>query len=291
MILIPDMKMGPFCRTQWVSPKAKHVWEPRVAKAASAYYRLELETVKAGIRKCTTRHVSPDRLDSQLKEFAKEGLVWLPRVRVGAYSGFANAHPAVIDGKPWNWYGPVAASIEHALAFVEAEERGDHDTIGQLLGFPPCCRKLFSTVWMAGYVDPVWQSACETKTAKLAGERHLTLAGDDLWLSWYGTRYNGTRLTPHLACSFNCKGTLENARNWWEQGQKQRVRGLRELKALLSLPTRWDALHGVTQVTTPIFRLVTNSVACAEQHIIDKQGPFIPKEAATGLTFPFNQRV
>jgi hypothetical protein len=106
-------------------------------------------------------------------------------------------------------------------------------------------------------------------------------------MSWYGSRYNGVRLTPHLACSFDCPGTLDNARKWMDLGTQLKLNGLTELHDILNMPTSWDVMHGIAMVTTPVFRLVTNSVPCTEQFVIRKEGNFVPKEAAKGLTFPF----
>lgn len=281
--------MPPSARTIWVSPQAQAEWESRIQRAAAAYWRLEKETVRAGIRRCTTGHMNPERLPLELADLAKQGLVFLPRLAVGSYQGFAHSHPKVEAGKPWNWYGPIAASISDALAFVEAEQHGDHDTIGELLGYPQCCREFFRTVWMAGYIDPVWQAAQRTNAGSVLSRTDylIELKGEELAHTWSGSRYNGLRLAPHIPCSFSCEETHERVSEWLQLGRQLNIPGIDDLVALLNMPVEWNALHGVALVTTPIYRVVTNTVACHPKHVVRKHGEFIPKEAATGLIFPF----
>lgn len=284
MDLIPGIDLPPSCRISWTSPRAQEVWEPRVAAAAQAYSILERETVKHGLRSCTTTHINPDRLNQEMAELAKDGLVFLPRVKVGSYAGFAHRHPAVEQGKPWNWYGPVGNSIKAVYEFVEAERRGDHRTVAKLLGYPSCCSEFFSTVWLAGYIDPVWQAAERT----IDTDSHLLeLKGDRLHLTWFGSRYNGIRLTPHLACSFDCAETQQRSQAWLDLGRNLKVPGLSELIDLLNMPVEWNCLHGIAWITTPLYRLVTNSVGCHPRFVVRKHGAFIPKESARGLVFPF----
>lgn len=289
MRLIPNFDMPPSCRTIWTSPEAQQIWEPRVALASRAYWKLERETVKAGIRRCTTTHVNPDRMADEMRDLAKDGLTFLPRLKVGSYNGFAHRHPPVEPGKPWNWYGPIGSSVESARAFVEAEEQSDHRAIGDLLGYPKCCQEFFSTVWMAGYVDPVWQAAERTDADyfKMRTGNVAELSGPGMHMTWSGSRYNGLRLAAHIPCSYSCESTRRMSSLWIQLGRDLGVPGIEELIDLLNMPTEWNALHGIAWVTTPIYRVVTNTVACTEKFVVRKHGEFIPKEAARGLTFPF----
>ena len=61
------------------------------------------------------------------------------------------------------------------------------------------------------------------------------------------------------------------------------------LKALLSMPIEWDSYRGAVVVRTPIFYIVTTSTPYAERKVIQYNGDFIPKEAASGIRFPFNR--
>ena len=50
------------------------------------------------------------------------------------------------------------------------------------------------------------------------------------------------------------------------------------MEALLSMPMSWNVLHGVAEIRTPIFWVITGSVPAAEKYSVWVKGEFIPKE-------------
>lgn len=258
--------MPPFARTVWASPEAKQIWEPKINVASRAYYKLELETVIRKTRDCTTRHINPDRMDSEIRELSQMGLVFLPMQKVGTYTGFAHRHPPVIKGKPWNWYGVVSHSPKYAEAFALATDRRNHGAIGDLLGYPQCCQSFFSEMWPNGFIDPIWQAAINTRGA-VKSDYKIELPTECSPL-WTGLRYIGVRLTPHLSCSFSCSPTAEIVNQWLEIGKD--LEGIEDLQELLSLPCEWNCSKGIAIVTTPYFKISTNSNPCWPTHIVMK---------------------
>jgi hypothetical protein len=254
-----QFSMPPSARTVWASAVARKEWEPKIQRAASAYYQLERLTVREGLRECTTFHASPDRIESEVRALAKQGLCYLPMRKVGNYSGFAHSHPPVIQGKPWSFYGVIGRNAQSLEAFADASDKGDHMAIGKLLGYPECCASFFSKVWTAGYVDPIFQAATVNG--------HPTEAVWESSLIWPGYRYIGVRLSPHLPCSCNCAESIKMAERWLSIGHGLPIPDLLEV---LSLPCEWDCLKGVAQITTPYFRIVTNSIPCYPRHIVRK---------------------
>jgi len=297
MMELLGFDMPPFARIQYVTAGVKNEWEPRVARAAKAYYDLELLTVKHGVRACTTRHVSPQNLEYDLQNFARHGLVWLPIQRVGSYQGFAHKHPPVQEGRPWAWYGVVARTMEDALKFVEASTtKFDHDVLGQLLGYPDCCRKFFNEVWGAGYIDPIWQQAGGDLEHMIQhevteGQEMVHFSSSVSHLTVSMLRYIGVRIVPHIPCSVGCKHSEHIAQAWFEVGEKEEVEGLRDLVALLTLPTEWDCLRGIAVVSTPLFKIQTNSMTTTKRYIVRKDGEWYPEEAPSGLKFPWQTKV
>jgi hypothetical protein len=251
------IKIDPFVRTIWKSLDIRKEWEPKIALACSAYNRLERMTVAKGMRICTTAHIDPDKMEASILDLANSGLSFLPIYRVGAYQGYAHTHPPVIPGKPWTWYGVVAKSAEQAAEFVNATKHNDHLKMGELLGYPKCCTEFFADVWPQGFIDPIWQSAGEKSDIENS-------------ILWYGYRYIGARLIPHLSCSFTCEESLKLATSWIELGIAEQIKGIDELLELLSLPCEWDCFKGIAQIKTDYFRIVTNSVPCDERHIVRK---------------------
>ena len=257
MQLLEGIELPPFARTQWKNAESREEWGPVVKLATQAYNRAELETVRQGWRRCTTMHFNPNSMTEDIKRL--KGLAYLPITRVGCYQGFAHRHPAVEDGKPWNYYGVVGKTVEDAWAFVEATRVGDHGAMGDLLGYPKCCQDFFSTVWMAGFIDPVYQAAERTEGAKIEGNTVVIPSS----ATFDGLRYIGVRMVPHLPCSFSCQGSGEIAEKW------QLLEGMDTVAKLLALPITWSCLNGIALVSTPHFQVSTNSNPCYPIHIVE----------------------
>ena len=257
MNLVKGIDLAPFARVQWKDPESRQEWEPILKQAVEAYNAAELETVRRGWRRCTTQHFNPNSMTEDIKRL--KGLAYLPITRVGVYQGFAHKHPAVVEGKPWNYYGVVGKTAEDAWAFVEATRTGDHRAMGDLLGYPKCCQDFFSTVWMAGFIDPVYQAAERTEGAKIAGNTVVIPSS----ATFDGMRYVGVRMVPHLPCSFSCKGSREMAEKW------QLLEGMDTVAKLLNLPIAWSCLNGIAIVSTQFFRISTNSNPCYPLHCVE----------------------
>lgn len=257
MKLIEGVDLAPFARTQWKDAESRREWEPILKRAVQAYNAAELETVRQGMRRCTTQHFNPNTMTEDIKRL--KGLAFLPIQRVGVYQGFAHKHPAVVQDKPWNYYGVVGKTAEDAWAFVDATQKGDHRAMGDLLGYPKCCQEFFSTVWMEGFIDPVWQAAAATEGAQIDGQTVRIPSS----ATFDGLRYVGVRMVPHLPCSFSCEGSGEMAEKW------SLLEGMDTTLKLLSLPIQWSCLNGIAVVETPYFRIATNSNPCYPKCVVE----------------------
>jgi hypothetical protein len=286
-----DFTLPPSARTIFVSRPVKEKYEPMIAKASTAFYDLEVATVKHGLRACTTRHIHPDNLEAVQKAFEEQGLIFLPFKKVGSYAGFAHYHPPVIEGEEWGWYGAVARNKEDAerFAYYSTEEL-NHVELGRLLGYPECCLKFFKEVWLSGYIDPVWQQAERTESNVRAKHEHIIVMNQDSpYESNAMMRYIGIRAVPHIACSFDCKHTEKMGKDWIALGERLGMEGMEELKYFLQMPVEWDASKGIAYVTTPIFKIETNSVPCYPKYVVRKEGTIFPPETPNGRKFPFTE--
>ena len=107
--------MREFTRVMWTSDSARAVWAPRVAAIQRAWARVELESVRQGLRPAA--------------------LVF------GADTVQAAGLPAAAVAPDRFAVGPGASALAQAYAAQ------DDDRIGALLGFPRCCRAFFDRVW------------------------------------------------------------------------------------------------------------------------------------------------
>jgi hypothetical protein len=264
MQLIKGLDIQPFVKIQYASEAAKAEYSEKIRLASQCYFQLERETVKAGLRRCTTTHAAPGNMNQLSRELARQGLVFLPYKKVGVYSGMAHAHPPVVEGQPWSYYGPIAARIEDAELFCSSEDAGDHETIADLLGYPKCCRTFFRETWCnQQIIDPVWQAAAAA--AGTVDGLHVDMGPSR---AFTGLRYIGVRIAPHLPCSFSCKPSLELVKSWMGLAYSLEIPGRGELEELVTMPLEWDCFKGVATVTTKHFRVTTNSNPCADRHTL-----------------------
>lgn len=293
MRLIPELEMPPFARMNWISQSVRDEWEGKIKTITKLYYSLEELTVQHGIRDCTTRHISPQNLEREMYEFSKKGLYFLPIQAVGSYSGFAHKHPPVVNGRPWAYYGVLSNSISSAESFVHASkysEHGvDHDTIGSLLGYPDCCKDFFHKEWGQGYVDPVWQQAMNVSDEHVLSktENKIRIKSSIHHELSPLLRYVGIRFAPNIPCSLDCKHSSEMVNKWVQLAKGLKLDGVDDLINILHMPMSWDVHKGIAVVSTPLFKVTTNSMSTYERYIVEKEGDFYPKGVPTGLKFPY----
>jgi len=129
----------PFSRIIW-RWKVPYKYRTIVSRANRLAHWVEYEAVKRGLRKCDVVHIHPRDLPQRVREIMKDGLVWLPIRTMKSVSGFAHKfyQPSSLDETLY--YGVVAHSMDEAKAFLEAHQQipCDHETIGELLGYPKC---------------------------------------------------------------------------------------------------------------------------------------------------------
>lgn len=283
MRLLTGVDIAPFCRLVWLSEPARVAWEPTIPRIASLVSELEILSVAHGQRRCAWQTFGEDSLPANAGKWARMGLVSLPVRYTANFEGFAHRHAEPQPGQSKSVCVIISRSLEDAVAFADAHHRGDHDTQGDLLGFPACCRNFFSDVWGQGFYDPVWQSALNSPHEVL-GERRIRVVGHPFVHPIL--RYIGLRVGFHIPHSFDCAETIRLAEQRLALATTVDPDTTTLLRALLAMPLSWDCYHGTAIVRTPIFNLVTSSVPAAECHIIELAGTFTPREAVAGTEWP-----
>jgi hypothetical protein len=286
-----NFQMPPFTRTVFASKEAKDEWAVRLDNAQDLFTKLEQLSVKRGLRSCTTVYIPHDKLEEKAKEFEEEGLYFTPARKVNTHNGFTITHGHLDEKQPWQWFGALSSNKQDSERWVRAYHEYDHETMGTLLGYPECCKKFFQEKWIKGYIDPVWQQAENThnSTRREINDKTIYLNNSDNWQSNQLLKYISIRLVPHISCSMDCKATQEQATKWAEiyideYGYDDDMKTVEEV---LSMPVEWSALHGISYIVTPIFKIETNSVACHPKYTVQLNGKHYPEESATGLHFPF----
>lgn len=241
--------MREFTRVMWASDRARAVWEPRVQAIQRAWANVELESVRAGVRQVALVFDKPDL------DWSNTGSDPVDPATPGRY--------VVCDNRRRDSY-------EALLAFHEAWHARDDRRVGELLGFPGCCRAFFDGVWN---VDQKRDTTPSMRSVPAPAPEANILG-----------RWLGVRLVPHLPCAFDCAETVAFARRLAPLWPREPLEWAQEM---LSWPVRYSALHGVAIITWPVVRVVTNTDYTAHARDIALDGLRYPAEGPRGLVHPF----
>lgn len=261
--------MSEFFRgVQWASTEAKAIWELRIQAAASAWNQLESLSVTAGIRDSALFSMTTKELVAAARAVGEHGLE-ITVVDETLLSGtYQSATPEV--GSPGLRVAVHRRGLGHF--WHDAWIRGDNDRIGQMLGFPKCCRGFFDRVWTG---DRLRDTTSSMGGPIVGGLGNILL------------RWIGVRLVPHLPCSFSCPETLRLAERFLELGKASGLAPeMAAMEQLLALPMTYSALHGIGLVETPFFRFgFSTDWTPDEQRIVIAEG-FEPRPFATEEVVP-----
>jgi hypothetical protein len=109
------------------------------------------------------------------------------------------------DSADGNWHVFLATDRDLAERAYHFQKSGDHDSLGQLLGIPDCCRHF--------YVQYASQAAQGDLLPFIF--RNTDREKDfDFWTN-YGARYFGYTLLGFAPCSFVCERAAEMAKSVW----------------------------------------------------------------------------
>jgi hypothetical protein len=266
-----DFVLHPFVRFSWVSDGAREVWAPRLRRVLHAWEHVEVATVREGLRPCAAV-----RLTDEVRErWANDGAVAVLEIEAGDERRL-----------------PLSAvgAADDARALVAAWARGDHDAIGALLGYPPCCREAhLARSGGEAWLDPTWQVCLATPSGFDDGAgsfRSVSLTSPSvLNVLW---RCLGIRAVAHVPCHCECPASVRLAAAWLGAG---RTAGTADemgwLEEILSWPAEWTALHGIAEIRTPLMRISTRTDATAEKLAVRWLGDRYPDEGARGVAFPY----
>lgn len=275
MKLLHDIEIKSGHRIIWISEKAKETWSAAIERINNDIQRTELVSVAEDQRKCGTVTTSPRDIISIGERYPE--LVFEPLQAVRKFEGFAHRHADPEGDKDYYIFYAYSKTVKGVKDLRRAFEKNDHVGIGKLLGFPECCGRFFETSWSAGFIDPIWQAAENTYGILYRNKRTTIEISNAHPYSNMILRYVGVRAGFHIPCNFRCTETIEVG--------SQRVELLspdlkKILDALLSMPMEWSVLHGIAEIRTPIFWIVTGSVRSKDKHTVKIHGQFLPKENA-----------
>ena len=275
-----------FCRHSWVSQLARSVWEPRIARVGRAWLDIEWLSVPAGARECGLVWISPDVLPRLVPKWEAAHLSAIQlEIENAHFGGNAAKSPSSVSGR----ICVAVGALDKLEQLREGWVASDHEAIGRLLGYPPCCRAFFREVWLERRsIDTTWAMAENTSprrpddTVRIELHEDVPPFANILW------RWIGVRAVPHLPCRFNCSPSIAFGTRMLEIGGKagyaEEVEWIAEI---LTWPVEWSALHGIAEVKSPLVKVSTRTDATAGKWVVRWAGTSYPEEGAVGLKFPY----
>jgi hypothetical protein len=175
------------------------------------------------------------------------------------------------------------------LRLSDAWTSYDHDRVGQQLGYPRCCREFYQKVMIdENMLDPTWQIACSVRGRGEYRnvEVNCSPISNTLW------RWADIAATFHLPCRYDCPDTVRLGEQLVALGCRSGYSDEMEwLIEILSWPVEWSALHGIAEIKTPIFRMITDSDATPHKYTVRIKGDKYPPEGAIGKSFPYSESI
>jgi SAM-dependent methyltransferase len=279
--VIPD-----FTRIAWTSDRARAAWEPRLKRISHAWAQIEWLSVARGVRRCCVSRMPDARFQASTAQWAAHSVSALGLGREAAgWCTYSSSATTPVSGRPSVLCVGLARYADLA-PLQEAWDGHDDERLGELLGYPDCCRGFFRRVWVEGaHVDTTWHMAVNSDGATRSNSR-IDVAGPGL--ANILCRWIGVRAVPHLPCSFNCDATVRLAESLLDVGV---TAGFAEemawVREILSWPVEWSALHGIAEIRTPILKVSARTDATSMKYEVRRSGLAYPDEGASGLRFPY----
>ncbi len=269
-----DFVLPEWTKIIWNSVESREVWEPRIKKIMNSFLEIEKNTVLQNIKPSWLTIITQSQYIILSNELINTDFVCHILNKTPITNSYTRSTQCYVEGQPYN-YRVVLTHKDKVKDWIDAWKNSDNDKIGELLGFPKCCRNFFQKYWVEeSYLDTSWvMSLNGTHGPK---ECNILL------------RWLGIRAVSHLPCSFDCKQTYDIARKnieWgYQNGFSQEMEWMEEM---LDWPVQWSALHGIAEIRTPILKISTRTDATSDLVVVDKQGFSYPNEGTSGTKFPY----
>jgi hypothetical protein len=135
---------------------------------------------------------------------------------------------------------------------------GSHKELGMFFGYPSCCCDFFQKKKVnEKFIGSTWDMALNTIPSKASGDLIEIVCAPETNTF---LRTIGLRAVPHWPCSFSCDDTIRNGVEFMNIGKKYGFSNeMAWLKEILSLPVQCRTLHGIEEIKTPLFKILTRT--------------------------------
>lgn len=280
-----------FFRCAWTSDHARDIWEPRIHRIATSISELQWLTVNSGLRSGALVRLTPEQLIQHAKQWIEFDIHFLPLgLESLGTSVYQSQTSSYVPGEPFLVCVAIG-SRQTVLEMASAYKNHDDEIIGNLLGYPKCCRSFFKRVWIKQeHIDTTWPMSKATSGSVITNDNFAHLlriekpANTNILL-----RGLGVRAVFHLPCRLDCMKSVEFADHVLELGSERFPKEMEWLRQILSWPMEWSALHGIAEVKTPVVKCIMTTDATPSLYRVNIAGTRIPDEAPKGLGEVYRQ--
>lgn len=272
-VLDPNRPVLPeWTRWAWSSMVEREYWKPLFERLTKIRGDVEWITLVENIRPAIYQQVTPNDLLTRTAQAAKQGLVAIPIGQINSSDTYTSSAPKTFDAnKPWE-YRVIFTRPEHAekasaLLNMKGGTAEFDRALGEVLGYPTCCRDFFTHTWSNDQVDTTWDQYATT------GDANGPVEANILW------RWMGVRWVSHLPCSFQCEATVEVGRKTREAMKKHGlIEEAKIIDMILSWPVRWSGVNGIAEIVGPCLKVSTRTdwAPPTDQRRFERAGRYSP---------------
>jgi len=232
-------------------------------KAFDLLTETEYEMTHRGYRPVSIFHMVPENFDKEMEKILNDGMFFLPIDRAKRYQGVATSYEITSSLTPEDSfvYGVIARDLEDARAFKKAHVANDHVKMGELLGYPTCCTRFFSSTWPK-FKDPIFELACNTR--RRVDPNYVVVREDNPLLRVH-MRYFGFRVIPWFPCSTLCQESSKLVEDWIETMRSIDEKTTNKIIEFLEMPSKWSLSKSQVIVEHPRFWGFSGSVNTSQK--------------------------
>lgn len=273
-----DIDTGSYTSLNWKSTESRDNWASWFNRMSQAKAEAEWRSVMDSEtdRKAAIIHINNQNRGEWLERVGENDLHFREIRHSEPYGGFAHEFsPTTADDPNRITYSVIAEDsdiadkMKEAELEMESEER--HDVVGELLGFPDCCRDFFTEDWVKGGIrDPMYEISCNSDSAEMIEDDPNEIIVNDpnigTNIMW---RYFGLSFITHMPCSWECEDSIELARNRYrimkESGYDEEADNIHQW---LKEPFDWSAYHGQAHIQNSHCTSKVNSSCYLDEKLV-----------------------
>jgi len=276
-----NFKLDEFVRFSWATGRAQAKWGHVFNDLSNKFIEIERATVRLGMRRIALQHTAD--IITLTKNMMNDSLLAIPLTRTNTTDHYVSATKDFNPNLPFEYKVAIGRAKDIQL-FITSYNLGIQGEIGDMLGYPTCCREFFDRYWVKEkWFDTTLPMVTHHGLNKETEKFYQLDPRNNILLRWLGLRP-----VSHLPCSFSCGPTQLVADIY---GRAAQAIGMRkeweQLLEILSWPVEWNSLHGIAQIITPVCKITTATDAISHKRTIQLVSDKYPEETGAGLVFPF----